>query len=394
VPPGRIALLTAVVAAVVFGAAFPALVLPDSGSYMEPARSWARGEGLMESPGRALEYRLPVFPLLLGLVFRVFGESLRAVSLVHVVLHVGAMLLARALVRRVHAGVADWSAAAAILYPPFLTAAATVLQETLLAFLAAVFAWSLWRAAEDEGLGRPFAAGLSLGVAALGKVVILPLALPAALLLLFVPRRSWLRPAVFVLGVVLVVLPWAVRNRVVLGRFEVTNNNGGHTLLGGAVTNDIRDWYGFPEYRAAVAQWEAGERRHEPVLDRYLYRMAVERIQADPGRWLGLVAGRVVRFMLPARHWMGQMGLSAPGTVTPFFVIASMFQAILFLATALLAIDVARRRAPVAFLIGPAIVFWHLAVYAVVYVSPRYNVTVGPLLVVSAAQWWARRYRS
>jgi hypothetical protein len=45
-------------------------------------------------------------------------------------------------------------------------------------------------------------------------------------------------------------------------------------------------------------------------------------------------------------------------------------------------------------LIGPAIVFWHLAVYAAAYVSPRYNVTIGPLLVASAALWWARRYRS
>ena len=325
-----------------------------------------------------------------GLVFRVFGESLRAVSLVHVAFHVGAMLLARALVRRCHAGAADWAAAAAIVYPPFLTAAATVLQETMLAFLAAMFAWCLWRAAEGEGVARPFVAGVSLGVAALGKVVILPLALPAAVLVALVPRRSLPRAAALLLGTALVVMPWALRNKAVLGRFEVTNNNGGHTFLGGAVTNNIEDWYAFPEYREALARWEAGDRLKEPVLDRYLYGVGLARVQDDPRRWLGLVAGRVVRFMLPARHWMGQVGLSAPGTVTPFFVVAAAFQALLFLAAALLAIDVARRRAPLVFLIGPAIVLWHLAVYAAVYVSPRYNVTVGPLLVASAALWWAR----
>jgi 4-amino-4-deoxy-L-arabinose transferase-like glycosyltransferase len=324
----------------------------------------------------------------------VFGESLRAVSLVHVVLHVGAMLLARSLVRRVHAGVADWSAAAAIVYPPFLTAAATVLQETLLAFLAALFAWCLWRAADDDGVVRPWVAGLAVGVAALGKVVILPLALPAALLVAIVPRRSLLRAAVLVLGTALVIVPWALRNKAVLGRFEVTNGNGGHTFLGGAVTNNIEDWYAFPEYREALARWEAGGRSKEPVLDRYLYGVGLARVKADPARWLGLVAGRVVRFMLPARHWMGQVGVSAPGTVTPFFVVAAAFQALLFLATALLAIDVVRRRAPLVFLIGPAIVFWHLAVYAAVYVSPRYNVTVGPVLIASASLWWARRHAS
>lgn len=386
----RVALIAAVAVAVVFGAFYPALVVPDSASYLEPARAWVRGEGLQEAPGRPLQYRLPMFPWLLGLILRVFGESVQALTLVHVALHVGAMLLARELVRRTHAAAADWGAAAAIVWPPFLTATATVLQETLLAFLAALFAWALSRAADEGRAAWVFGAGAALGAAALGKVVILPLGLPAALLLAVAPRRSLTRPALFALGVALVVTPWALRNRQVLGRLELTNNNGGHTLLGGAVTNNIEDWYAFPEYRAAVAQWNAVDHRNEPVLDRYLYGVAVRRIQDDPARWLRLVAGRVVRFMLPARHWMGQVGLSTPGTITPFFLVGAVLQGLAFAAAAALAVDVWRRRGPLVLLIGPAVVFWHLAVYALVYVSPRYNVTVGPLLAASAALCWAR----
>jgi len=129
------------------------------------------------------------------------------------------------------------------------------------------------------------------------------------------------------------------------------------------------------------------------VLDRYLYGVGLARVKADPGRWLGLVAGRVVRFVLPARHWMGQTGWSTPGTITPLFVVAAGLHALLFLAAAWLAVDVLRGRAPMTWLIAPVIVFWHLAVYAAVYVSPRYNVTVGPLLVAAATMWWARRYK-
>lgn len=388
---GRAALIAAVGVALVFGALFPALLLPDSGGYLEPARAWARGEGLLEAPGRPLQYRLPMFPWMLGLSLRLFGESLPAITLLHVALHVGAILLAREMIRRTHAGAADWCAAAAIVWPPFLTATATVLQETLLAFLAALFAWLLWQAAERGGAAWALAAGAALGGAALGKVVILPLALPAAVLLAAVPRRSLLRPSAFVLGVVIVVTPWAVRNERVLGRLELTNNNGGHALLGGTVTNNIEDWYAFPEYRDAVARWSAGDREKEPVLDRYLYGVALRRIQDDPMRWLRLVAGRVVRFVLPARHWMGQVGLSTPGTISPFFVAGAALQALAFLAAAALAVDVWRRRAPVVWLIGPVIVFWHLAVYALVYVSPRYNITVGPLLATSAALYAAPR---
>ena len=391
--PGRVALVAAVAAALTFGLSFPAVEFPDTPSYMEPARAWARGDGLLESPGRPLEYRLPMFPWMLGLILRLAGESPSAITVVQVLLHVGAMLLVRELVRPIHAPTADWCAAAAILWPPFLTAAATILQETLLAFLAALFAWTLWRAAEI-GDGRwSLGAGLALGAAALGKSVILPLALPAALLLAIAPRRSWRRPALFALGVGVVVLPWALRNQRVLGRFELTNNNGGHTFLGGTVSNTIEDWYGFPEYRQAVEQWSAHGQAGQPILDRYLYGVATRRIREAPGRWLRLMAGRVVRFVLPARHWMAHAGLSTPGRVSPFLVVGSAVQAAAFLAAAVLALDVGRRRAPAVFLIAPAIMAWHLAIYAVMYASPRYNVTIGPLLACSIGTWWASRRR-
>ena len=387
---GRAALFAAVGVAFLFGVSCPALVMPDSGTYLEPARAWARGEGLLEAPGQPLQYRLPMFPWLLGVLLRVFGENLRVVTLVHVLLHVGAMLLAREMVRPTSARAADWAAAAAIVWPPFLTATATVLQETMLAFLAALFAWLLWRACERGRLPVALGAGAALGVATLGKALFLPLAVPAALLCALRPRPSLVRAAAFAIGVMLVTLPWAVRNQRVLGRLELTNNNAGHTFLGGTATNNIEHWYTFPEYVEAVARWKAGDHTRQPVLDRYLYEEGVRRVREDPVRWLALVAGRVVRFVLPARHWMGQVGLSTPGTISLGFLIGAAVQAAAFLATAALVLDVFRRRAPWTALIGPAVVFWHLAIYALVYVSPRYNVTVGPLLAASAALYAAR----
>jgi len=44
----------------------------------------------------------------------------------------------------------------------------------------------------------------------------------------------------------------------------------------------------------------------------------------------------------------------------------------------------ARRRRDLALLVAPVIVFGHLAVYALVYASPRYGVTVGPVLIAAA----------
>lgn len=389
----RALLALALGAAVAFALQLPAVIADDSALYLSPARAWAEGRGLIESPGRPLEYRLPAYPLFLGIGFRLFGESLRLVTLMNLACHIAAVFLAWDLIRGLSRRAADAAAAAALVYPPLLTATAVVLQESFLSLTLSLFAWATHRAATRPGRTVAFLAGASLGLSVLGKVTALPLALPAALLLAVRPSRSFLRPLLFLAGIALLLLPWAVRNQRLFGRFEVTNNNGGHTFLGGTVSNEISDWYGFPEYRAAVRDWEAEGKRGEPVLDRYLYGVGLSRIGADPIGWLELVAGRMVRFMLPARHWLAAVGLSRTGTVSPLYLWAAAFQGLLFVAAAWWA-GVALRNRSLPDLVMPAVIFCHLVVYAAAYVSPRYNVTVGPLLFASLAGVAALRQRA
>jgi hypothetical protein len=61
-------------------------------------------------------------------------------------------------------------------------------------------------------------------------------------------------------------------------------------------------------------------------------------------------------------------------------MVAIAAQVALFAGAAWLALQTLRRRGPWTHLVGPAIVFYHQLAYAVVFVSPRYNVTVGPVL--------------
>jgi hypothetical protein len=117
------------------------------------------------------------------------------------------------------------------------------------------------------------------------------------------------------------------------------------------------------------------------TLDRALYGVAVRRIAADPGHWLVLVGERFLRFMLPARHWFVQSGRSRPASLGPWYLAALALQGALFASAAAVALRTWRRRGPWTHLLPPLIVFYHLAVYALSYVSPRYNVTVAPALV-------------
>ena len=275
--------LLSVGVAFAFALGFPALVVDDSPGYLDPARAWAAGQGLREGNGHPLQYRLPLFPLALGVTIRLFGEDPRAFTLMNVgFLVLAALVVRRALLRRGLA-LADGVAVAILVYPPLLTSAALVL----------------------------------------------------------------------------------------------------HTLLGGTVSNRIDNWNTFPEYVEARREWEQSARAEEPVLDRHLARVALRRIAAHPARWLGLCAERAIRFMLPARTWFVQAGLSRTGTFGPTYLIATAFNVTLFALAAWLSAHALRKR-DLALLVGPVIVFGHLAAYAVVYSSPRYGVTVGPVLIAAA----------
>ncbi len=370
----------AAVLAIGLALACPAIEVDDSASYLTPARSWARGLGLREADGRPLEARLPAYPLFLGVVIRIAGERSALFSALQAVLHIAAVLLVAAKIRhpRLRAGVAS----AAILYPPLLTSAGLVLQESLLSLLVAVVFVALWQLLERPTPSRGLVLGGAVGLAALAKVVVLPVAGVAALV---ATGRLLFRTGVAVvggvcLGVTLVLLPWGLRNLREIGRFEVTNGNGGENLLAGSVSNNIENWSTFPERVAAWRAWEAGASARYPTLDRYLYRVAIERIAADPVRWSALALERALRFMLPARHWFVARGWSRTASFGPWYLAAIGVQAALFASTLWLLADALRRREIAAELSAPIVVFTHQLVYAVSYASPRYAVAVGPVL--------------
>jgi hypothetical protein len=367
--------------ALAFALVFPAVVVDDSQSYLQPARAWAAGAGLQEN-GAPLQSRLPAYPLVLGALIRAGGDGPRLFGLANVSFLVGGMLLVAFLLRERGPDLVGAVCGLAMVYPPFLTSAGMVLQESLIGLLLALALALGWRAMESGSLALALATGAALGAAGLAKVTALPLLVPVGLLLAVNERKDRVRRlAALGAGTLIVVAPWVVRNAVVLGHAELTNNNGGITTLGGTVSNEIADWYRFPEYLAARDRWQAAGGGSASALDRELYRVAVQRIEEDPARWLSLVAERVLRFMLPARHWFFQTGRSVPATLGPWYLAAIVVQAALFGSALLVVARTWRRRGPWTHLLPPLVVFHHMTLYALSYASPRYNVTVAPALV-------------
>ncbi len=380
---GSAAMALALLTCLAFPFVFPAVAVDDTPSYLDPAREWAAGRGLREAGGAPLQQRLPLYPLLLGSVIPIAGESPFAFGLLNVALHVLSILLVRgALPKQPRL---DLLYAAALVYPPLLTTTGLVLQESLVAFtLSALFAATTRALRPSANAAWGFAAGIALGASALAKTTVLPAGALLLLLLWFAGSRR--QPLAFTLGAILLIGPWMVHNRLELGRFEMVNGNAGVALFAGTVANVVSpSWSTFPEYLEAHARWEAEGRADEPVFDRYLARLAIGRIAADPARWAVLALERAFRFMLPARHWFVVTGRSQIASAGPAYLVATAFQVLLYAACALLLIGGLRPPLDAPALVAPLIVFSHLLVYAASHASPRYGASVGPLLFAGLA---------
>ena len=378
------ALALALLACLAFPFVFPAVAVDDTQSYLGPAREWAAGRGLHEVNGEPLQQRLPLYPMLLGVSIRIVGDSPIVFGLLNAALHALSILLVRGALPK--GPRTDLLCAVALVYPPLLTTTGLVLQESLIAFtLSALFAATMRALRPEASAGWGFAAGIALGLSALAKTTVLP---AAALLFILLWRTAASRrqALAFVAGATLLIGPWMVRTRLELGRFEIANGNAGINLFAGTVANVLLpSWYTFPEYLEARARWEAEGRASEPVFDRYLAHLAIERIAADPGRWAALSLDRAFRFMLPARHWFFATGRSSPGSVGPVYLVATAIHLLLFGACALLLLGGLRRPFDAPALVAPLIVFSHQLVYAASHASPRYGATVGPLLFAAVA---------
>ena len=195
------------------------------------------------------------------------------------------------------------------LWPAGIATASVTGTDMPAAAMLAVAVWLLVRNAEARPLGAPVAFGLALGLAAYVRAVALPLALLA--LLHFRARGAqWIhaitRTAAACFVAFIVLLPWGVRNKLVHGRFSVTDVHGGHTALVGANPNsDGRYSRSLNRLFTEVSGYALFAPPHAES-DRAAYALAKDWTKVDPQYALGLLAAKADRLLSherPLLYW-------------------------------------------------------------------------------------------
>jgi tetratricopeptide (TPR) repeat protein len=259
--------------------------------------NWARellsGEGVREGAF----YGPPLYPYLVSLFLRVFGENFGLLYYIQHLLMVGTAGLLALVGRRTGGDLAGIATAVLFLfYGPNLFFASRPVAEPLAIFLLALTLWSFTHRTRWSGA---LAGGLA-GLASVARPSLLPLApLWAAG---WARREPW-RGAVLVLAMLLVLLPTTWRNYRVSGHLVPVSSNAGLTLYHGngpgatgyfSAPRELVEGGKAEQRRSAtrIAGLRTGQALDDVEADRWWGRQAVSARLADPLGSVGLAFWR------------------------------------------------------------------------------------------------------
>jgi 4-amino-4-deoxy-L-arabinose transferase-like glycosyltransferase len=354
--------------------------------------------------GNRTAMRPPLYPAVVAGVYECFGlkndDAVRA-------LQAGISLLTVVLVYRLgeiaySPQVALWAAAICCLYPSFLAYANVLLTETLFTFLLTAFIWLFLEAVGRQSRAVLIAAGITLGLAALTRSIMLPFLPLLTICALVYWRGNWSRrflaAACITLAFAITIAPWAVRNTRLYNSLTFIDVMGGRNFMMGnyEYTPLERSWATISDVEGDKNWFHVLQRERKipsPVmqneLDRIALRHAIEFIRNHPQLTMKravvkffnfwqlerefLAAARAGYFSTLFGHWLLLLAVIICGSY------AAVLFAALFGCCCVPPTDVRLHSFLIISLLFPC------AVHTMIFAHSRYHIPVIPLLTVYAA---------
>ncbi|MDZ7723114.1 MAG: glycosyltransferase family 39 protein [candidate division KSB1 bacterium] len=266
----------------------PGVHWPDEQDFMTLAENLAHGRGFALE-GEPTAFRAPGYPLFLAPWSWLSAWSATLIRALHVFLNLLIMILVFILTRRFFSKIAALLAVWIIaFYPYYIFLTGTVLSELwfILLLLGSTFLLCLYR---DQPLrSLLFAAGILMGTAVLTRPSAVILAAAAMLWLFTVVKKQYRKVIpLFVLGMIVIVLPWMARNRIVMGRCSITLNGGRNLWLGNnpeTTVNSGSDIDLPPELKAKM--YSSSEVKADSIYKTQAFSFIREHPMHTAGLWL------------------------------------------------------------------------------------------------------------
>ncbi|MGH9868827.1 MAG: glycosyltransferase family 39 protein [Candidatus Polarisedimenticolia bacterium] len=272
------------------------------------ARSLASGDWL----GHEAFFRAPLYPYMLGVVYRLFGTGGLAPRLIQCLLGALAVVIVHRIALRLGS---RWSAALSALLAalcwPLIYFDNELLITGLEVLLAAAALLALIKADEAGGRLTGFlAAGVILGLASIARPNMLLMAVPALIWTATGPgasgARRLARSLALVAGLTLPIAPVTVRNAIVGGDLVLISSQGGVNFYIGnnpqsdgttAIVPGTRPtWEGGYEDTIDIARRAEGRALRPSEVSRYWFRQGLAFWKEEPRAALSLLFRKVTLF--------------------------------------------------------------------------------------------------
>lgn len=349
----------------------------------------------------ASAYMPPAYPVFLWALTSVVGTGpagIVAVEVVQVLLGVLGCWLMLAIGRELFDERTGLLAALGFaVYPLLAFTPSQISAAALYVVLFLLFLWLMARAVRTGRLGDVALAGVLFGLNVLARAEFV-LFLPLALGWFWAARtpRRWRAVGVLAACAVVVLVPWTVRNAVVLGKATPLTTGGGLNLWvayapgseGTHFTYTVPAPGPFPGLEADLAAIPRTD-RYEVEADAVYREHARAEIARDPARVLRLGAKKVWLFW---GHFGGE-GVAYPGASSPLF----WGPWVLLLPPFALGLWRSARSAPRRHAFLYAYLLGQTAVVTAFFVIPRYRLAVIPVMLLFAAAgvaWAWDRFRA
>ena len=366
-----------------FASQLPELEKPlvkDAFVYREIAASLAAGQGY-NYDNQPTAITTPLYPVFLAALFELPGSGIWTVVLIQELLGALTVLLLFRIGTTVGGKRLAWIAGiVGALYWPLGMVATRLITETLFIFLMLAGSLFLVEYFREGCLRNALLAGILLGLACLARGVLMYFAVLAGVWI-FVrgwtqnPRMAVASSALFLGSFALVMAPWVVRNKVVLGTFAPGGTNTGMVLYTG----------NFPEQGRIFGMnlrphQLPAESRHildlpEVRRDQALKNLAIQRIKQEPLHVAKMVVKKALFFWVPV-DW--EILGHGEGTFNPWYFWIVVF-GLLWLFRGKITLD---------WLVPFALVAYFSLISLAAYGSPRLRLPVEPFIILAGAGGW------
>jgi 4-amino-4-deoxy-L-arabinose transferase-like glycosyltransferase len=196
--------------------------------------------------GSLIRRRAPLYPLVIGGAFAVFGDSDRLIFVLHVAFFVGTCLLAYAIAQRLfNQRTAIIAGVLCALNPMLLRYLPSLHLETQLTFLVTLLVFLMVLFWERPTVARGALVGLAGGLAALTKAVVAPVPVLFAIGIVLACRAArrrgetkivpWKPLLAIVVVMAVSILPWTIRNYRSTGHFVPISSGLSDAFLRGFI---------------------------------------------------------------------------------------------------------------------------------------------------------------